>query len=84
MGGWQFSFRIDGVLLISSMAVYLCCRYVVMLAERVIRIWFALMNICMAYVVRRSMVAISENQVLRRYVRRHVIIVWRTHDTIPS
>lgn len=47
-------------------------------------IWFALMNICMAYVVRRSMVAISENQVLRRYVRRHVIIVWRTHDTIPS
>ena len=25
-----------------------------------------------------------ENQVLRRYVRRHVIIVWRTHDTIPS
>ena len=33
---------------------------------------------------RRSMVAISENQVLRRYVRRHVIIVWRTHDTIPS
>jgi hypothetical protein len=38
----------------------------------------------MAYVVRRSMVAISENQVLRRYVRRHVIIVWRTHDTIPS
>ena len=42
------------------------------------------MNICMAYVVRRSMVAISENQVLRRYVRRHVIIVWRTHDTIPS
>lgn len=39
---------------------------------------------CIAYVVRRSMVAISENQVLRRYVRRHVIIVWRTHDTIPS